>query len=133
MNFISWMVCYSELHGQSDPEKLTTVLPAFLNKSELFKIYQAEAPQPHVKSSTFYYLFRKEFGFNRSNKLLPNIRISKYSSHSKASHKNTSLLINFDIVMCNMWGSLTTRLVHIHTREAINTKNTVHSILCREY
>ena len=101
VNFISWMVCYSELHGQSDPEKLTTVLPAFLNKSELFKIYQAEAPQPHVKSSTFYYLFRKEFGFNRSNKLLPNIRISKYSSHSKASHKNTSLLINFDMcVQC---------------------------------
>ena len=88
LNFISWMVCYSEIHGQADPEKVTTVLPAFLNKSELFKIYLAEAPEPLLKSSTFYYLVKKEFGVSRPDKTLPNIRFSKYSSHSKDSYQN---------------------------------------------
>ena len=83
VNFVSFMICFCEIHGQSDPVKVTTVLPAFLNKSELFKIYQAEAPQPHIKQSTFYYLMKKKFGVNRWDKSLPNIRISKYSSHSK--------------------------------------------------
>ena len=85
LNFISWMISYSELHGQADPEKMTTVLPAFLNKAALFKIYQAEAPQPQLKSSSFYNLMRKAFGVNRVDKSLPHIRISKYSSHSKVS------------------------------------------------
>ena len=83
VNFISWMVCFCELHGQSDPVKVTTVLPAFLNKAELFKIYKAEAPKPNLKPSTFYCLMRKKFGVSRSDKSLPNIRISKYSTHSK--------------------------------------------------
>ena len=83
VNFLSWMICFSDLHGQSDPVKVTTVLPAFLNKAELFKIYEAEAPKPHLKCSTFYFLMKKKFGVNRSDKSLPNIRISKYSTHSK--------------------------------------------------
>ena len=40
VNFICWMLVFVELHGQADPEKITKVLPAFLNKSELFKIYK---------------------------------------------------------------------------------------------
>ena len=97
LNFISWMVCYSEIHGQADPEKVTTVLPSFLNKSELFKIYQAEAPKPLLKSSTFYYLVKKEFGVHRPDKTLPNIRFSKYSSHSKDRHQN------FFWNLCKTW------------------------------
>ena len=88
VNFISWMISFADLHGQSDPVKITTVLPAFLNKAELFKIYKTEASLPHVKCSTFYYLMKKCFGVNRSDKSLPNIRISKYSTHSKADHLN---------------------------------------------
>lgn len=88
VNFISWMISFADLHGQSDPVKITTVLPAFLNKAELFKIYKTEASLPHVKCSTFYYLMKKCFGVNRSDKSLPNIRISKYSTHSKASLHN---------------------------------------------
>ena len=95
VQFVAWMVSFSELHGQADPEKLTTVLPAFLNKAELFKIYQAEAPLPRLKSSTFYFLMKTVFGVNRIDKTLPNIRISKYSSHSKVSHKNFFRLIFF--------------------------------------
>ena len=93
VNFISWMICFSEIHGQSDPEKVTTVLPAFLSKSELFKIYRSEATEPLVKPSTFYFLMKKCFGVNRSDTTLPNIRISKYSSHSKASHYILSVII----------------------------------------
>ena len=77
VNFLSWMIGFSDLHGQSDPVKLTTVLPAFLNKAELFKIYEAEASKPHLKRSTFYFLMKKKFGVNRNDKSLPNIRIRK--------------------------------------------------------
>ena len=75
LNFVSWMLVFVELHGQADPEKITSVLPAFLNKAELFKIYKKEATGPLLKVSTFYFLFKKNFGVNRSDKSMPNIRI----------------------------------------------------------
>ena len=68
VNFISWMISFSEIHGQSDPVKITTVLPAFLSKAELYKIYLTEASKPLVKSSTFYFLMKKVFGVNRRDK-----------------------------------------------------------------
>ena len=74
-NFVGWMLVFVELHGQADPEKVTSVLPAFLNKAELFKIYSKEAAGPQLKQSTFYFLMKKIFGVNRTDKSLPNIRI----------------------------------------------------------
>ena len=51
--------------------------------SELFKIYKKEVYGPQVKKSSFYYLFKTQFGPKRKNKKNPRIRISKYSSHSR--------------------------------------------------
>lgn len=75
VNFISWMICFSELHGQSDPVTVTTILPAFLSKAELYKIYKAEASGPHLKPSTFYHSMKNQFGCKRKDRSLPNIRI----------------------------------------------------------
>ena len=83
VQFVGWMLSFLELHGQADPVKVTTVLPAFLKKCELFEIYLEEAPRPHLKRSSFYYLFKKRFGVHRIDQSFPNIRISKYSSHSR--------------------------------------------------
>ena len=83
VQFVGWMLAFVELYGQADPVNVTTVLPAFLSKGELFKIYLKEAPIPHLKKSSFYFLFKKKFGFQRADKSLPNIRISKFSTHSR--------------------------------------------------
>ena len=82
-NFTSWMKVFSENYGQDGPTDIVTILPSYLNKSELFKIYSNEAPKPLVKVSTFYKLMKTVFGPRRENRQLPWIRISKESTHSK--------------------------------------------------
>jgi hypothetical protein len=74
IQFISWMKVTSENYGQNGPTDIVLVLPSYLNKSELYKIYVNEAPMPHVKKSNFYHLFKTEFGPRRENKSLPWIR-----------------------------------------------------------
>ena len=81
--FVSWLTIFSERYGQNGPTDIVTVLPSYLNKAELYKIYILEAPKPHVKLSTFYKLFKTKFGPRRDNNSLPWIRISKVSTHSK--------------------------------------------------
>ena len=83
INFCSWMKVFSQNYGQDGPTDVVTVLPSYLNKAELFKLYSKEAPAPHVKLSTFYKLFKSKFGPRREDKSLPWIRISKASTHSK--------------------------------------------------
>ena len=85
VKFATWMISFSELYGQAAPDELTTVLPSWLTKAALFKIYLLEAPAPHVKQSNFYKLFKSKFGYLRSDASLPHIRISKFSTHSICS------------------------------------------------
>ena len=82
VKFTCWIKTFSELYGQSAPDQNTTVLPAWLTKATLFKLYQEECTPPFVKKSTFYQLFKDKFGYMRCDKSLPHIRISKYSTHS---------------------------------------------------
>ena len=79
---IGWIKCFSESYGQYSPEEKVTVLSHWLNKATLFKMYKAEVSTPCVSRSTFYSLFKTEFGPRRVDKSLPWIRISKYSTHS---------------------------------------------------
>ena len=74
VQFISWMKVTSENYGQNGPTDIVTVLPSYINKSELYKMYLNEAPMPHVKKSNFYHLLKTEFGPRRENKSLPWIR-----------------------------------------------------------
>ena len=83
VQFIAWVKCFIELWGQNSPDERVTVLPSFLTKAELFKLYIQETNPPHLKKSTFYSLFRSKFGNKRIDKSLPWVRISKYSTHSR--------------------------------------------------
>ena len=82
VKFTAWVTTFSQLYGQSAPDELTTVLPAWLTKATLFKIYIQESTPPFVKRSTFYHLFKVKFGPFRGDMSLPHIRISKYTTHS---------------------------------------------------
>ena len=83
INFCAWMKLYALNFGQDGPTDIVTILPSFLNKADLFKIYRRECPEPHVKKSTMYKLMKSRFGPKREFKELPWIRISKFSTHSK--------------------------------------------------
>ena len=78
VNFIAWMKLTSEKYGQDGPTDIVTILPHYLNRSVLFKMYLDEAPKPHLKRSSFYRLFKKEFGPRRENKDLPWIREASF-------------------------------------------------------
>ena len=66
--FVCWMIVFSQSFGQNGPTDVVTVLPSYLNKAELYKIYTNEAPKPHVKLSTFYKLMKSTFGPRRDDK-----------------------------------------------------------------
>ena len=83
VQFCGWMKVFSQKYGQDGPDDIVTVLPSYLNKSELFKLYLEESPAPHLKRSAFYKAFKDNFGPRRKDKSLPWVRISKESSHSK--------------------------------------------------
>ena len=77
-----WIKVFSQLYGQSAPDECTTVLPCWLTKATLFRIYINESTPPFVKKSNFYNIFKVKFGHMRTDKSLPHVRISKYSTHS---------------------------------------------------
>ena len=83
VTFVSWMMRFIENYGQSGPTDIVQVIPSYLNKSVLFKIYLQEAASPHCKYSTFCKYFKCKFGPRREDRKLPWIRISKVSTHSK--------------------------------------------------
>ena len=85
VKFTTWMKTFIQLYGQSAPDALTSVLPSWLTKATLFRIYMKESTPPFVKRSNFYKLFKSKFGYMRTDKSLPHVRISKYSSHSVCS------------------------------------------------
>ena len=80
--FIAWLKQFSECYGQYAPDSNITVLSYWLNKKVLYDMYLDETVGPHLKQSTFYESFKTFFGPNRQDKSLPQVRISKYSSHS---------------------------------------------------
>ena len=81
--FQCWMRSFAEVYAQSAPDEEVYILPSFLSIKDLFEIYCEEVQSPKVKVSTFYYLFKKLFGWNRGDKSLPHIRLSAWSTHSK--------------------------------------------------
>ena len=85
VKFTIWMKLFSQLYGQAAPDECTTVLPSWLTKASLFKIYLKESTAPFVKRSSFYKLFKQKFGHARVDRTLPHVRISKYSTHSQCS------------------------------------------------
>ena len=80
--FICWMKLFAETYGQFAPDINQTVLSYWLNKQYLFTLYQDETEGPHLSQSAFYQNFKTYFSFTRTDKSLPHIIISKYSSHS---------------------------------------------------
>jgi len=83
VNFIAWMVQHVELFGQDAPDKITKVMSSVFKRKELYQTYLSETQPPHIKLSTFYRHLKEKFGLQRQNQKLPNIRFSKYSSHSR--------------------------------------------------
>ena len=82
MNFVCWMKQFALHYGQFSPDSNTIVLCYWLNRRYLYNLYVEETEGPHISLSSFYEQFKKWFSFNRWDKSLPHIVISKYSSHS---------------------------------------------------
>ena len=80
--FIAWLKEFAECYGQDSPDENLTVLSYWLSKKVLYDMYLDETVGPHLSQSSFYENFKAFFGPNRQDKCLPQIRISKYSSHS---------------------------------------------------
>ena len=80
--FVAWLKQFCQTYGQSAPDEDVTVLSYWLNKKLLYNMYLEETTGPHLSKSTFYENFKSYFGPNRVDKSLPQVRISKYSSHS---------------------------------------------------
>ena len=83
VTFVCSMMRFIENYAQSGPTDVVQVIPSYLNKSVLFKIYLQEASSPHCKYSTFCKYFKGKFGPRREDRTLPWIRISKVSTHGK--------------------------------------------------
>ena len=78
----SWFLVHIAIHGQKSPDEILTVLPSYMTKAELFRTYLQETSGRTLKRSSFYKHFKNKFGSKRQDKNLPQIRISRYSSHS---------------------------------------------------
>ena len=83
-HFICWLKLFAKSYGQYSPENNTTILSYWLNKQYLFNLYLDEVEAPHLSKSAFYQNFKHYFSFNRDDKSLPHVVISKYSSHREA-------------------------------------------------
>ena len=85
VGFISWFVNFLSLYGQEPPNKRGIVLSYWLKGKTLYNMYTEEAPAPHISLSTFYKHLKTYFGPRRVDPSLPQVTISKYSSHSVCS------------------------------------------------
>lgn len=83
VNMLAWMKAFAGMYGQESPDEQIIILSKIFIMSELFQIYLKEIAGPHVKKSTFFQLFKMNFGPRRRNLMMPRIRISRHSSHSK--------------------------------------------------
>ena len=83
VGYIVWMKSFALSYGQYSPDELVIVLPGHLRMVDVWKYYESEAPEPRVKASTFYSMFKQIFSHKRADRTLPWIRLSVYSSHSR--------------------------------------------------
>ena len=82
MSFKVWMRGFLEFNSQSAPDSHVQVLPHWLTRKAMYEMYTHQCLEPHLGESTFYQYIKKHFGSNREDKSEPQIRFSKYSSHS---------------------------------------------------
>ena len=80
--FKVWMRGFLEFHSQSAPDSNVQVLPHWLTKKAMFEMYSNQTLEPHLAETTFYQYIEKHFGANREDKTEPQVRFSRYSSHS---------------------------------------------------
>ena len=71
--------------SREPPNKRGIVLSYWLKGKTLYNMYTEEAPAPHISLSTFYKHLKTYFGPRRVDPSLPQVTISKYSSHSVCS------------------------------------------------
>ena len=80
-----WFKTFCDLFGQCAPDDPLVVLPSFLTPTILFEIYkdENECPSERIQFSTFCRMIKSDFGSRRINRILPWVRLSKHSSHSR--------------------------------------------------
>ena len=84
VQFMAWFQGFSKTYGQEAPDKNLISLPSFLTKRNVWEIYQEECVDPFhlIGYSTAVKLMKYQFGAFRENRTLPNVRFSRYSTHS---------------------------------------------------
>ena len=83
IRFIAWMVQHVEIFGQDAPDEITKIMSSAFKKRELYQTYVNETQAPRIKLSTFYSHLKTKFGLQRPNQKLPNVRFSKYTTHTR--------------------------------------------------
>ena len=83
LGFVCWVKQFAENYGNFAPDDRCIVISACFTVKDIFELYKLKSREPQVKKSTFYRLFSEKFGPKRSDRTLPWIRISSYSSHSR--------------------------------------------------
>ena len=86
VEFIAWLYNFAKKVGEFLPTSNTIHLPTYLRKSDVFYYYIKEKGRENcIKMSTFYKIFKFEFGQYRLDKSKPMITIRKNSAHSKCT------------------------------------------------
>ena len=80
--FIVWMRCFLRRFAQSAPDSNVQVLSHWITKTAMFQFYIKETTPPQIAEKTFYEYMKRYFGADRVDKGEPQVRISKFSSHS---------------------------------------------------
>ena len=68
---ICWMIRFSEDHGNYSPHENVVIISACFTVKEMYVLYVAQSPTPHVSKSIFYELLKGRFGSKISNKKIP--------------------------------------------------------------
>ena len=84
INAMCWFQGFSDIYGQKAPDVQIRVLPSWLNATSVYEMYKQENPLPgeQIKFSTFCKMLSEDFGPRRNDRSLPQVRFSKYSTHS---------------------------------------------------
>ena len=84
VNFIAWFHDFSKCFGQYAPDSQLITLPSFLTKRDIWKLYCEECQDSSLKISYAGAVKQivKRFGVRRSDRNLPRVRFSRYSTHS---------------------------------------------------
>ena len=82
LSFKVWIRQFLVLNSQSAPDSYVQVLPHWLTIKSIYKMYKEGCIEPHLAETTFYQYILKHFGPHRQDKSEPQVRFSRYSSHS---------------------------------------------------